>query len=285
MAATWWIRKEDSERLWGDRYIIQRIRSGDLVGDEVVRHSKEDPWVPLHSTPMWQDALAGTALATVAPHEAARQRRVSAAVSPLVGHALVFGGVMLVTGFPQWGMWWMLFLVAHAWRAYNEVGGARQLAESVEAVADQLAGPSTPLLDAIVALDAALVQRGDDPLRAEVADLHAAAVGLEARLAEIDGLLDATDLSALETERAKLAFERGMSKALDALDERIAGATALAETRAALDDERVALLHQVEALRLGLATVDRGGRAPDLTGRVRDLRLRAAAEREVARVR
>jgi len=102
---------------------------------------------------------------------------------------------------------------------------------------------------------------------------------------EIDGLLGATDVSALETERAKMAFEPGMSKAIDALDERIANATALSETRAALDGERVALLHQVEALRLGLATVDRRAKAPDLTERVRDLRMRAAAEREVERVR
>lgn len=287
MATTWWIRREHSERQWSDRYIVQRIRSGDLVGDEVVRLSKDDPWVPLHSTPMWQDAHAGTALATVPPEQAALQRRRHSALSPLIGHVLVFVGVMLTTHFPSWGGWWLLGVVAHAGRVYNELGGVSlRPASPPVAPPRQLTGPSTPLLDAIVALDAALNQRGeDDPLRAEIADLHAAAVGLEARLAEIDGLLFATDLSALETERAKMAFEPGMSKAIDALDERIASASALAETRATLDGERVALLHQVEALRLGLATVHRGGKAPDLTGRVRDLRMRAAAEREVERIR
>lgn len=287
MATTWWIRKRHSERLWGDTYIIQRIRSGDLVGDEAVRLRKEDPWVPLHSTPMWEDAHAGTALATMPPEQAALQRRRHTALSPLIGHVLVFLGVMLTTHFPGWGVWWLLGLVAHAGRVYGELGGTNaEAAPLLVAPPRQLSGPSTPLLNAIVALDKALSQRSDDdPLRAEIADLHAAAVGLEARLSEIDGLLGATNVSALETERAKMAFEPGMSKALDALDERIASATTLADTRATLDGERVALLHQVEALRLGLATVDRGAKAPDLTGRVRDLRMRAAAEREVERMR
>ncbi len=254
------------------------------MGDEAVRSSRDAEWTPLHSTPLWQEAHAGTALATVPPREAAHQRRLQTSLSPLVGHVLIFVGVMITTHFPHWGMWWLLGIFAHAARVHTEVGGIWRTTSFPTPPVRQLIGPSTPLLQAIVALDAAL-RTDDDPLRAEVADLHAAAVGLEARLSEIDALLAATDLSALETERAKMAFEPGMSKAIDALDERIANATALSETRAALDSERVALLHQVEALRLGLATVDRRAKAPDLTGRVRDLRMRAAAEREVERLR
>jgi hypothetical protein len=205
-------------------------------------------------------------------------------------HVIVWAVTMVAMGFPSWGIWWFLGVAAHitetAFKVWPLVSLPTTPPAPAPAIEADASAPATPLLLAVDRLVTALDDRPvDDPLRAEITGLREVAAALEAKIDRLDGLLADTDLQALHDERDALRADPARARHLAALEERLRAADQLAATRADLDAERSAMLHQVQGLRLALASLDAADpNLPDLVGRVRDLRVRAGAEREVAAI-
>lgn len=273
MAAEWRIRLDESEKRWSERYLIQRLQGGHLLGTELVCPIDGDEWTPLYRTTMYRKALGDGD---------PRQRAMMRALMPFLEHFMVFAIIVAWMGFPGWALWWGIGLAAHGLKTGQLMWEARALPPSLPALADgpiAAPGPRTALLDAIEGLRGLLSARPpEDTLRGEVDQLGAAAVALETRLVQLNALVDPEALERLRGERAAVTDTREG----EALDERLRTMEQALSTRERLASEARALLHQVEGLRVAMITAEAGvGTAPDLAPRVREVRLRAAADAEV----
>lgn len=269
--AEWRIRLEDSEKRWSERYIVQRLQGGHLLGSELVCSIDGDTWTPLYQTAMYRRALG---------EGDPRRRATIRAVMPFLEHLAVYVMIVAFMGFPSWALWWGIGLAAHALKTGQLVWEARDLPNVLPPLSAEPAvrPAATPLLLAIDGLRDLLRDRPpEDPLRLEMDQLAAAAVTLEGRQAALAGLVEPATLDALRRERDGVTDPRERV----ALDERLRTTEQALETRERLASECRALLHQVEGLRVAMLTAEASAQAPDLVPRVRELRLRTAADAEV----
>ncbi len=276
----WEVQDDKRVRRLSARAVAAQLRDGGLTGAELARED-EGPWVRLYDTPLFAEAVPADA----SPRSVALRR----ASHSLLTHALVFLVAMAYLGFPAWGLWWGIGLVAHAakdvplilaaWRAPAETRAA------AGATAAALPGPvgADPVSRAVAAVLEGVAP--DDALRAELVKVAASAAALhrrEAALAEALAGGDAATLrAALEAVAARAeAGDRAAAVERDALAGRVDAAEAaqirLEEVRAQLR----AAEHAVAGVRLRLAAADEATVAAEL----RTLRRRVEAELEVAAV-
>ncbi|HMV65655.1 MAG TPA: hypothetical protein PKA64_02300, partial [Myxococcota bacterium] len=146
MAGEWRVQIDETEKRWSERYLVQRLQRGHLLGTELVSPIDGDTWTPLYQTDLYRRALGDGD---------PRSRATIRAVMPFLQHVAVFALIVIAMGFPAWALWWGIGLAGHALKTGQLVWEARGLPARLPVV---VAAPDpslrTPLLDAVVALDA-----------------------------------------------------------------------------------------------------------------------------------
>lgn len=296
---------EQSVRELTDRKLRKLIREHDLGGHELVRGvgEGEDALRPLHTLELYQQVHGvGPAEAEVVAHA---QR-----VRGFAYHVAAFLGVMVLVGPAFWFVFWGIGLFAHfnraapslAWlrgtgRPLGAVLGFPVRTDALPAPAEARVAKAEPLgdpLEAALRAEWAGVQEllQDGPaassLREAWSGVEAAAAHRATLLATLAGESEAAlvaDMARLETEAAAAdpvtrealeASRRALGGRLEALR---SARTAEVRLRARVE----AMLHQLKAVRLGLAA-RWGPASKDLEAQAGALRseARAAAELEEA---
>lgn len=302
--SNWLIQRRGRVRTMDEDLLRQRLRRGRITGAELARREEDRDWRPIFELPIYKEEVP---LGRDPIWES--QRRL---IVPMIMHCVAFAMVLGPHHEPPpiWAIPWAVFLFTHVLRtmmSVRELRNLRRLPREPER-------PSLPEPER-------QPQKQPDPPRSAwrarideaLAGLAAAAkkAGREAALPDLDALgqdIDALDrtsseLGALsspelrqrlqdelsETERqAASASDARTAEALRgaaaAIRARLLSADEAAEASSRLSARQAALLHQIEGLRLSLATAsldDHGG--PDLSEQVRELRARADAKSELDR--
>lgn len=285
---SWQVHSDGKVRHWSEDQVRRKLEKGDLSGMELVRTPEQDDWRPLHTTPLFRDAVPHTG-------DAASQAmwRVRA---PLFAHAFAFvaviGAMTLHSGgVPDWWQWWALGLAIHGMVTVRSEREARRykrrstttqdLAKPVKKAAPAL--PDSEVLRAIESLAAAGWQEDTTELRATASELVR-------RRELVEKATDEALRARLLVEQQSIAADREGADAATAelLD---AQTQAVAQRLAFLDDadqlarrlrarERT-LLHQLESLRLATISAETTPAGAHLNQTVTRLRHELAAEREV----
>lgn len=302
--SNWLIQRKGRVRSMDEDELRSRLRRGRLTGAELVRREEDRDWKPLFNLSIYKEE---------APLDRdpiwESQRRL---IVPMIMHCVAFA---MIVGqqhgpAPVWAIPWAVFLFTHIMRTMISVRRLRTLRHSRrEPEREQPPEPErqperepTPpksawrarIDEALAGLSAAAKKTGRE---AALPDLAALAQDIDAldRTASELATLASPELrqrlrdELAETEgQAAAATDARTAEALQgaaaAIRARLGSADEAAEASSRLSARQSALLHQIEGLRLSLATAsleDHGG--PDLTDQVRELRARADARNELER--
>ena len=280
--------------------IRQRLAAGRLGGDNLVRPLGETGWRRLREVP------------ELAPLEG--NHRTKGRFAPLVGlawHAAVWAGASRFLKLPPfvvgaWGFGLCMHALGVVSRVLTERRARVEPAGESDPASEGVGAPASEVDAFLAELGAMLddLDRTAATLRLKgVPDLPAlrsAAVELRRRHLALLALSGPVERSRLEEERARALSQAEESKdprtveALKAqarsVSERLESLREAAEAAARLEARERTLLHQVEALRLGLARFGADeAPAPDLASEVQrlelDLKASAEVEADLARAR
>jgi len=298
----WEVQRRHRIRVYGAERVRQRLASGRLDGDSLVRRLGEAEWRRLREVP--------ELIRSPLPHAHASRSR----SGPLVGlawHAAIWAGLSWRVHLPLWVVLpWGFAVCLHALRVVRgflarRPGQARATGETTPA-ADRV-GAAEPEADAFLAELGVMLddlERTAAALRlAGVPDLpalRAATLELRRRHLALVAFSGPVERTRLEEERDRALSQASRStdpRTVEALkaqarsvNERLESLREAAEAAARLEARERTLLHQVEALRLGLARYGADeAPAPDLAGEVQrlelDLKSSAEIEAHLARAR
>ena len=267
-----------------------RLRDGKLTGVELVRPPRADAWAPLHDLPLFSEEVAHTG----DPRRVAQRRLVAG----FAWHGGTFLALMIFLGFPWWGIFWGIGVLAHAARAlpaaYALLAAPRAVtsaapAATLPAPTSDSSSDSDPFLQRLEELLGGLVAQGEDVavVRSEARQLHARRLALEEALAGVD-------LAALEAELAiRRSAVRGAESEQDAeaygreaeaLAGRLSSAQEAARARERLAAQERELLHKLESVRLALAqraVAAEGDAGAGARAQLAEVQERLAAEGEI----
>ncbi|MEL6348650.1 MAG: hypothetical protein AAFV53_36435 [Myxococcota bacterium] len=259
----------------------RKLRSGDLSGMQMSRRDDEMEWTPLHQRPIFSQEV---------PHDGDPRRAAwSRQLNGYLGHMAAFLAVMIFLGFPWWGLFWGIGVIAHTLQTIPAIRGLFGQPDSPPMSTTQTeisAGEEDPFL---VELETALADlegqgEGVQNIRKQARELHQ-------RRLQLDAAVQVVDLSLLEQELSERIATAGASnddadrgfilREADALQSRLDALRAASQRRDRLVAQERELLHALEGTRLAMLSAMDANDHDASVQQLEDIQQRLAAREEV----